>query len=293
MHEKSVTSSIKSRGRGESEWREVRRVNSDVVKRWRGHKSKRNTWFRKGTQAEQMRCLKGPTWNPIPFRNGFNNNIFPLFLTPHRFSSFCSITCGKCLFMSPFQTWRRLFSHVLSHSWSCKAATLEYDHLKSAVAWYGTFTANVRRICDLVSTPTRHRFAFTFVVGDAVVEALRPVGRGGSVEGLHREGAGWRRLRPVLQRLFWRSKMKNHVVWWSVPSRWLAEFRRRVTKRLTVVVAKILIPSAVSGQRPGLPFVALTELYYTVLIQLYPGPLWVDHLPQKRHSLSTLTHTWQ
>lgn len=55
--------------------------------------------------------------------------------------------------MSPFQTWRRLFSHVSSHSWSCKAATLEYGYLKSAVAWYGTFTANVLRICDLVSTP--------------------------------------------------------------------------------------------------------------------------------------------
>lgn len=215
MHEKSVTSSIKSRGRGESEWREVWRVNSDVVKRWRGHKSKRNTWFRKGTQAEQMRCLKGPTRNPIPFRNGFNNNIFPLFLTPHRFSTFCWITCGQCLFMSLFQTWRRLFSHVLSHSWSCKAATLEYGYLKSAVAWYGTFRANVIRIYDLVLTPTRHRVGFTFVVGDAVVKALRPVGRGGSVEGLHREGAGWRRLRPVLQRLFWRSKTKNHVVWRS------------------------------------------------------------------------------
>lgn len=121
--------------------------------------------------------------------------------------------------MSPFQTWRGLFSHVSSHTWSCKAATLEYGYLKSAVAWYGTFTANVIRICDLVSTPTRHRVAFTFVVGDAVVEALRPVGRGGSVEGLHREGAGRRRLRPVFQRLFWRSKTKNHVVWRSDPSR--------------------------------------------------------------------------
>lgn len=71
--------------------------------------------------------------------------------------------------------------------------------------------------------------------------------------------------------------------------------------KLTVIMPKILIPSAISGQRPGLPFVALTELYYTVLIQLYPGPLWIDNLPQKRaqfiHIYTSLeveaaTQTW-
>lgn len=62
---------------------------------------------------------------------------------------------------------------------------------------------------------------------------------------------------------------------------------------LTIIVAKVLISTAVSGQWPGLSFITLTELHYTVLIQLYPGPLWVDHLIQKWHSLSILTHTEQ
>lgn len=60
---------------------------------------------------------------------------------------------------------------------------------------------------------------------------------------------------------------------------------------LTVIMAKVLIPTTVSGQWPGLSFITLTELHYTVLIQLYPGPLWVDHLFHKQHSLSILTHT--
>lgn len=60
---------------------------------------------------------------------------------------------------------------------------------------------------------------------------------------------------------------------------------------LTVIVAEVLIPAAVSGQRPRFSFIALAKLHYTVLIQLYPGPLWVDHLIHKRHSLSVLSHT--
>lgn len=52
-------------------------------------------------------------------------------------------------------------------------------------------------------------------------------------------------------------------------------------------MAKVLISTTVSRQWPGLSFITLTELHYTVLIQLYPGPLWVDHLMHKQHSLST------
>lgn len=80
MHEKSVTSSIKSRGRGESEWREVWRVNSDVVKRWRGHKSKRNTWFRKGTQGRTNEMLK-----KVPHETQFPLEMVSIIISFHHF----------------------------------------------------------------------------------------------------------------------------------------------------------------------------------------------------------------
>lgn len=67
----------------------------------------------------------------------------------------------------------------------------------------------------------------------------------------------------------------------------------RPSQTLTVVMPQVLISPAVSGKRPGLPFVALTELYDAVLVQLHPGALRVDHLPQERHSLSALTHVSQ
>lgn len=54
-------------------------------------------------------------------------------------------------------------------------------------------------------------------------------------------------------------------------------------------MAKVLVSTTVSGQWPGLSFITLTEFHYTVLIQLYPGALRVDHLLHKQCSLSMLT----
>lgn len=132
--------------------------------------------------------------------NWFNNNIFQL---SNCFSPFCCITCVRSLFLFPFPNMKAKERYkpkglidLMSHCYT--GARL----LKSAVALYGTFTVS----CVHEERLTRSRVGFTFVVGDAVVEALRSVGRGGSVEGLHGEGARWRGLRPVLERLFCGSK---------------------------------------------------------------------------------------
>lgn len=134
-----------------------------------------------------------------------------------------------------------------------------------------------------------YQVGLTFVVGDAIVKALCSIWSCGSVEGLNRERAGWWGLCPVLKQcLFYKSKL-NDVVLQFITFRGSQISPHKAW--LTVIVAKILISTAVSGQWPGLSFITLTELHYTVLIQLYPGPLWVDHLIHKQHSLSTLTLT--
>lgn len=58
--------------------------------------------------------------------------------------------------------------------------------------------------------PTLHQASLTFIVGEAIVEALRSIRRCGAVEGVHRKGAGWWSLCPMIyQYLFCKSKF-NH-----------------------------------------------------------------------------------
>lgn len=60
--------------------------------------------------------------------------------------------------------------------------------------------------------PTLRRANLTFVVGNAIVKALCSIWSCGSVEGLHRERAGWWGLWPMFkQYLFYRSKL-NYVI---------------------------------------------------------------------------------
>lgn len=60
---------------------------------------------------------------------------------------------------------------------------------------------------------------------------------------------------------------------------------------VTFLVTQVLDSPSVSGQRPGLPLIALTELHHTVLIQLNPGALRVNHLIQTQLYLPPLSHT--
>jgi len=59
-------------------------------------------------------------------------------------------------------------------------------------------------------------------------------------------------------------------------------------------MTQILVSPSVSGQGPGLTLITLTELHHTVLIQLNPGALRVNHLIQTQLYLPPLlnTHTW-
>ncbi len=56
-------------------------------------------------------------------------------------------------------------------------------------------------------------------------------------------------------------------------------------------MTQVLDSPSVSGQRPALPLIALTELHHTVLIQLNPGALRVNHLIQTQLYLPPLSHT--
>lgn len=83
--------------------------------------------------------------------------------------------------------------------------------------WY----ADKEYVTDMlfwILNPILHQDGLTFVVGDAVVKALRSIWSCCSVEGLHRERAGWWRLCPVLKQcLFYKSKL-NVLKWcykWS------------------------------------------------------------------------------
>lgn len=63
---------------------------------------------------------------------------------------------------------------------------------------------------QLFFKPTLHQASLTFIVGEPIVEALRSIRRCGAVEGVHRKGAGWWSLCPMLyQYLFCKSKF-NH-----------------------------------------------------------------------------------
>lgn len=46
----------------------------------------------------------------------------------------------------------------------------------------------------------------------------------------------------------------------------------------TFVMPQILVAASVPGQRPGLPFVALTELHHAALVQLHPRSVSIGHL---------------
>lgn len=73
---------------------------------------------------------------------------------------------------------------------------------------------NVTDMLFWILNPILHQDGLTFVVGDAVVKALRSIWGCGSVEGLHRERAGWWRLCPVLKQcLFYKSKLNVLVRW--------------------------------------------------------------------------------
>lgn len=60
--------------------------------------------------------------------------------------------------------------------------------------------------------PILHHVDLTFVVGDAIVKALRSIWSCSSVEGLHRERAGWRRLSPVLKQCLFYKSIVNYVI---------------------------------------------------------------------------------